>query len=40
MIVAPDFKSEALTALVVNQLQNKVKVVAVKIPRESVDEQS
>lgn len=32
MIVAPEFKADALTALVVNHLQNKVKVVAVKSP--------
>lgn len=32
LIVAPDFKPDALTSLVVNHLQNKVKVVAVKTP--------
>jgi len=32
LIVAPEFKADALTALVVNQLQSKVKVVAVKLP--------
>ncbi len=32
LIVAPDFKPEALTSLVVNHLQHKVRVVAVKTP--------
>ena len=31
-IIAPDFKSEALTALVVNHLKNIVQVVAIKTP--------
>ena len=31
-IIAPDFKSEALTSLVVNHLKNVVKVVAIKTP--------
>ena len=31
-IVAPDFKSEALTSLVVNHLKGVVKVVAIKTP--------
>ena len=31
-IVAPDFKSEALTSLVVNHLKSVVKVVAIKTP--------
>lgn len=31
-IFAPDFKSEALTSLVVNHLKNVVQVVAVKTP--------
>jgi hypothetical protein len=32
LLIAPDFKPDALTALVVNHLQNKVRVVAVKTP--------
>ncbi len=31
-IVAPDFKSEALTSLVVNHLKSVLKVVAIKTP--------
>ena len=31
-IIAPDFKSEALTSLVVNHLKSVVKVVAIKTP--------
>lgn len=31
-IIAPDFKSEALTALVVNHLKSVLKVVAIKTP--------
>ena len=31
-IIAPDFKSEALTSLVVNHLKATVKVVAIKTP--------
>ena len=31
-IIAPDFKSEALTALVVNHLKSIVQVVAIKTP--------
>lgn len=32
VIIAPDFKPSALTSLVVNHLQNKLKVVAVRTP--------
>lgn len=32
IVVAPDFKSEALTSLVVNHLKNVVKLIAVKTP--------
>ena len=31
-IIAPDFKSEALTSLVVNHLKSVIKVVAIKTP--------
>ena len=31
-IIAPDFKSEALTSLVVNHLKSTLKVVAIKTP--------
>lgn len=40
VIVAPDFKSDALTSLVVNHLQNKIKVVAVKTPQGSPSDNS
>ena len=32
VLIAPDFRPDALTALVVNHLQNRVRVVAVKTP--------
>jgi len=32
VLIAPDFKADALTGMVVNHLQGKVKVCAVKLP--------
>ena len=32
LIIAPDFKSEALTSLVINHLKKVVKVIAIKTP--------
>ena len=32
VILAEDFEAEALTSLVVNKLQNSLKLVAVKLP--------
>ena len=32
IIVAPDFKADALTSMVVNHLNGKIKICAVKTP--------
>ena len=37
IIIAPDFNSEALTAMVVNNLKGVAELVAVKTPIESAD---